>query len=378
VRIHATLAYAVAIIFSGHASGDEPARPSPVQEQAAAKLREIIANVQANEKLYENIEISFKSSYQLSQPPSPALDLVKTGDQKTRIVLQDGMYFFRNDERQLDRAGKEQRPDTLQGFDGETTRIVEQSSIANLRKGRAVEARLFLPFCAILQGGGILFPLSSYLRDGDAKRAEKFRNYRIVVNYLGDESIDGLRCHKIRIDHWLNGWKDQSLTGADIRYLWLAPERNYFPVKETAFGRPQKVGAHPMESGHSDNFREISPGIWFPFHTTVTVYNLQESKEGQEPIVNNIRDTAIEKAELDPHYDVSFFRDIPFADGMPVYVIENDKIIRKYIQGGVRPTQPLASRSWSTILWIGLGITILAMGLLGYRLWNDSGSKVPA
>ena len=57
-------------------------------------------------------------------------------------------------------------------------------------------------------------------------------------------------------------------------------------------------------------------------------------------MVENATELTFQKAELDPKYDISLFRDIKIPDGMPVYVVRDGKIVQRYIQGGRRLTDP--------------------------------------
>jgi hypothetical protein len=306
------------------------------------KLREILENLRSNELLYKDLELIVSRDYKLVNPPVDIPDLVKTGQRKSRFVYQGSMYYLRNDEKITNSRGEDQRPDTLQGFDGEIARVVEQNAIANIRKGRPVDGRLITPHWLLFRGtGDINFPLSSYLRGGESTRArDQFKNATNESAYIGDEMVDGLLCHKIRVAYWLDSWKDRSIEGADLRYIWLAPDRNYLPVKTEMYAHPRREGFGPLDAATSGEFREISPGIWFPFYSEIIVYNLMQAKKFQPALISNMEEIRLEKAELDPQYPKSFFQDIPIPSGMLVYEIEGNKIVRKFYQGGMRKPAP--------------------------------------
>jgi hypothetical protein len=174
---------------------------------------------------------------------------------------------------------------------------------------------------------------------GSARRCPGFKDTESTVTYDGDEEIDGLQCHRVKLSALLDSWKDGK--GPTVLFLWISPERNYLPVRSEFYFRDQwKPGATPGEVGHAEDFRKIAPGVWFPFRVVSECNDLEaERKEGKKQLRNQ-RVYTVEKAELDPHYDDSLFQDIPFPDGAIVYHIENDKIVRKYVKGGQNVSPP--------------------------------------
>jgi hypothetical protein len=246
-----------------------------------------------------------------------------------RCVYQGDKLFFKQDLEQVDVSGTASREDTHQGYDGEMMRILEQNVVGNIRNDRVDDGRLVRPHNLLLQRTIGSFPLARLLKGGRAAREfPGFRDAEIAVRYDGDEVVDALTCHRLRLEYLLDSWKDGK--GPSVRLLWVAPERNYLPIRTEWYFRGQwKPGAAPSEIGHVKDLREIAPGIWFPFRAVSTVFQQEDSKQ---QVVNRSLYT-VEKAELDPRYDASLFRDIPFPDGAVVYEIENGKIVKSYVKG---------------------------------------------
>ncbi len=337
--------------------------------QTVGSMSELVENVRSNELLYDNLEVRLRSTYRLGKPDFPRPEYAVSGESSARFVYQEGMLYLRIDYETKDQEGVAQRSDVLQGFDGKTTRLLEQSVLANIREGKVVQTRLFRPHCLILERAGVSFPLSTYLRGGkDLRALSPYKNATTLIRLEGVEVIDGLRCSKVRIGYHLDSWKPGE---EDVRYLWLAQERNYLPVRTEFFQHPHREGVRPGEVGTSTDFREISPGVWFPFRSSLIIYTGLSIAAGQPLVMFNATEFTIDEAKLDPSYDVSLFQDIPFPDGVTVNVIKDDKIVQKYIQGGMRlSAAKVAERKSSNlaaIIAVAVGVAIVA-GLAAYAM----------
>lgn len=255
---------------------------------------------------------------------------------------------------------------TLQGFDGQTTRIVEQESLANVRRGRVEDPRLFRPHTMLIgpsHGPAVPFPLSTYLQSGQATRRQaRFADAELAVFSEGEEWVDGLDCVEVRIEYWSDAWKERV---PELRWLWLAVDRNYLPVRTTALFRGFPRDHPPPEVGRAWDFRELAPGVWLPFRASSTVYKGTRVGQVDPNVVSRKWDWTIDEARLDPHYDVSLFRDIPIPDGMPVFEVAPDgAILRKYVQGAVE-SKPgsRSSRGWI----LAPVVLLLAVGVWAFR-----------
>jgi hypothetical protein len=312
------------------------------QEVAARDrtLKQIIDNVKANEKRYRNIEVRTRRAYRLGKPMDLKPGFVVISDATSRHLLQQGMFYYECDESLQTVGGQRDRRDTIQGFDGITTKILNQKTVAEIRNGRVEDAHLLRPHSMLLaECAGVHFALSIFLIGGNELKATPwFRDAAVSVRYDGDEVENGLRCHRLRVDYPRDRLNDG--LGPDVRYIWLSPERNYLPVRTEYYRRPKRENDPPLEVGWTDEFREISPGVWFPFRYSAVVYDVTSYDRKGTLVVSNIRQLFVDSAKLDPHYDVRLFRDIPISDGVTVQVIENGKVVKKYTQGRPRTLPP--------------------------------------
>jgi hypothetical protein len=311
---------------------------------AEDRLAQVIENVRANEEIYRDIEVIVHRTMRLGNPKHILPNLAKSIDTTGRTIFQNELAYFKKDESTTVIAGKDQPYKTfdtgsVRGFDGQVTRAVEQNSYANLVEGRRDDPRMVRPHTMLLSGAQVYFPLSVYLKGGEALRSAQFSAryagyWKLSVRMEGKEPVDGLACIKLRCETLAKG---QPPENADIRYIWLATERNYLPIKTVAYSIIDNPKL-PAEIGQVHEFREISPGVWFPFRASLVAYDFPWLKENKH-IVANTQEFTVKKAALNPHYDISLFRDIPFRDGLKVYVIRDEKIVRSYKQGEQKAEQ---------------------------------------
>jgi hypothetical protein len=344
--------------------------PRAAMAQDDGRMREVVENVRANEELYRNLEVRIRKHFQSGTFTHPQPNYIERAEGNARFVYQNGMVYFRNDEESKDLGGNVQKPDTLLGYDGETMRIIEQNAIANLREGWVDEPRLLRPHTMLLSvSAGVRFPLSEYLIGGKPIRVHpNYKDVKVSVFHEGEEKIDGLRCIKIRTEYHPDAWKHDK---ADIRHTWLAVERNYLPVRTEA-RQYTMLDYAPQEVGRAEDFREIAPGVWFPFKASLVVYDGPALYYDKKLVAINTTEWTVDQANLDPNYDVSFFRDVPIPDGMTVYVIKGGKTVQKYVKGGMIRTRP-RERSWT---WPAVGAALTVVGsILIYRVYRRFRSR---
>jgi hypothetical protein len=311
---------------------------------------EIVENLRANEGLYRNIEVIFERHYRLGEPKNPRPDFVRKGETSERFVAQNGMIYLVHEEDLVNTDGKQSREDKLFGYDGQKSRLLGQKTIANIQEGLISRPPTFyphdlsLPYHAFSEQ-----PLSVYLAGGPELKAlsKRFSQYEVKTTYVGEEDEAGLKCVKVRFDYKVGGRLDKYTS---TRLFWLATDRNYLPVK-TEYYRwelPISKGWKPVEVGSLRDLREIKPGIWMPMKSIVTLYDANWLEEDRRLVVNNETEIVVKKVDLEPHYDVAFFRDIEFPDGATVYNLKDGKIVKGYVKGAPAGS---SSRSWRSRPW---------------------------
>ena len=343
VRGVAVLALLVALPVASASAGED-------------RLRTIIQSIQQNEALYENLEVRWHTRFRIGKQKRPSPDLIATSDEDARSVSQAGLFYLNADGESEDLGGGTRSRQALLGFDGTHTRVFRQKAIGHIVKGRAEEHRMFRPHTALFKYNFVYVPLSTYLQGDEAIRAHPqggtLADYHFIVKYLGEEECGGFTCQKVCVDYI--GYATGKPVFLTRIYLWLAPQRNYLPLKLEGYNIESSAKL-PVEVAVVQELRELSPGIWFPFMATKTSNDEYRIREDNEVVVAWQEGYAVQEAALNPHYPLSLFREITIPDGVLVYEIENGKIVRKYVQGepegpGTRPSNASARRWWIALL----------------------------
>jgi hypothetical protein len=334
------------------------------QQQTSDRMKEIIENVRANEGLYKNLDVSFSTSYRLQDAKDPIVkgNATISRKQSYKWVLQDSFMYYKS----LESGGTVSQGDFEDSeeiaYDGEYTRLVKNKTLVNKIRGRPNNQMTFRPHTWLLDRGTTA-PLSVFLTGGKTLQAHpqagRYKDDDVRTTFLGEDDVNGLPCLKLRCEGRAGGgelyW---------MRDIWLAPTRNYLPVRKLGFSLPYSKDL-PLEDATVETFREITPGVWFPLNETVTVYNERVIKEENKLKVSNVMDVVVDKVSLDPHYDIVFFRDVKFPDGAVVYEIDGGKQVDAYIQGGVQPPVTSTNKWW---MWV-IASTVLALVVAsGYLL----------
>ena len=351
-----------AAVFLALQAGGAPCR-------AELTLPDIIENVRRNEELYNDIDVKMFEDYDIGDRSSAKFDdgrsEISHRSGSTHYVTQGTMFRF---ERQgTSKSGGEMASiDRLRAFDGTTTRIYEQGAFGNIISGRADEPEAIRPHTLFI-GNVIHTPLSTYL-SGDQAMAlhpmggKKWRD-RLTVHssYEGSGERQGLRCHKV--------WITTSPRGGspyDRWELWLAEDRNYLPVEMTSwtFIHSKQL---PLSSGRVTELQEIAPGIWFPFDVQVTAYNPASLRESRQ-MVQWTRHHVCEAATLDPHYDITYFRDLAFPDGTVIYEVKDGQIVHGSVKGAPGASGiAMGTRLWLWVLVVNLVMCVVVAILFAYR-----------
>lgn len=305
----------------------------------AGMMDDIIDDVKHNEDLYKNIEVRIEYRYKVFPKGEEVIpEAIEAQTSFYRYVLQDDLIYFKLDKDETTIDHKKTHAGTLRGFDGSTTRVFEQETIGNLIEGRAEDTRLTAqkPHVLLFRRPPALVrcPLWMYLQGGDALKTQpNFKTKNVRVKFEGEEIVNGLRCFKLRIILWIDEWKGP-LDENECQFVWLSPDRNYLPVKMELHTHK---GNFIEQIGRIDDLREISPGIWFPFRATLDCYDVYHYNLSKIVRIGNKDEIFVKKAELNPNYDISLFRNINFPNGTTVYVIKDGEIVRSYIEGIANP-----------------------------------------
>jgi thiol-disulfide isomerase/thioredoxin len=297
------------------------------------RMAAIVADVRAQEAKYRDIESVIKiTTRKVDRQPADESAGV-TSMETRRTVLQGDRIYLSRDAHERVLATKPHRQE-LSAYDGERTRTVVAGNCVNIHLGRFEHPDVYPAHDLTLAHYRVNFPLSAYLAGAEAIHAHpKYPRFnresgsvyeftRVETHFEGEEVVDGLRCIKIRVNRWRYS-KDVPA----LQYLWLATERNFFCVKEQESWPRSMFGDMVLHEMHVDLLREVSPGLWFPMKWTIINYDAQAMRETKKHVVGSRTEVTVEKVDLAPRYDVTFFRDVAIPPDLPVFTIKDRAIV---------------------------------------------------
>ena len=154
--------------------------------------------------------------------------------------------------------------------------------------------------------------LSAYLASG---WSDKLNGYSMTVDYVGDERIDGLHCHKLKCSEGQNG------KSFAYWFVWLARDRNLLPLREE-WREPNWSEILPTGISFVEDLREIRPGQWIPFRATDLAFQ-KDSLNGLN--VGHIllqwrKEVVVDRATFDPRVGDGLFSSVEVPAGTLVRV----------------------------------------------------------
>ncbi len=346
--------------------------------QTKITLEEVIENVRRNERLYRDVEVVMTSTYGIGDR-KPGRDSVVVGRQlRTRYVSQG--EWFRLEMEGTERDSKQTiSRDRIRAFDGQMTRVLEQNVVGNISSGRVEDENFIRPHMFAIRHTRLPTSFSEYLSGHEAIQANPNahwdQNLAMQVTYLGEDELEGLKCHKVHVNVVL---KSGAVEPHDGRTFWLAEERNYLPVKALAYTYRFSKEI-PVAQSVVNDLREIEPGVWFPFDVTHTSYNkFAIQREGRQKLQWERR-YVVERVKANPKYDREFFSIVEFPDGTAMYDVKDGKITRSWRQGAPEATGgPAAAEGFQRwwILWANLAVVLLVAAIVIIRKMTVTGGTV--
>ena len=308
--------------------------PEPIADEATekAKLADVVAKVHEQELRYVDLEVKARVEYE-----KLGMDLLMEGvftgqKQDERSVVRGSLAYFTTRGGYSTLGGQRSEGNEVQAFDGQWTRTLRRSAhddqkeqiYASLRKGGGGKAEgrhdgipVLRPHTFLVRDDWLHGPLADLLV---SPWHDKRNKYRSRFRYCGEEVLDGHPCVKLRMEVTTGEGKPPS----SFRAFWLATDRNYIPIKLEHYGG--NFGLPPMPGGISrcDNFREISPGLWYPFRSTVLSFENWQHMAQRRLTVNWRRVYEVESAALSPVVDVALFHEVVLPAGTKVQVSDED------------------------------------------------------
>lgn len=336
-------------------------------------LQSVVENVRAHEGLYSRLESLAVSEYQLQLPEGHSwrhADFILSETRRHHEVVDGARRSIESEKRGTNVAGENLDEDYRYGFDGTRTRILMQRpehglSIGNLQDGSANAAYQFRPHTVLLQKAFIGdMRLSEYLA------CDGYHNYHFRASIIGEEMLslndrdsEALRCLKLKCETWVDGQDEP-----DFRYLWLAVDCNYLPVKSVfyAVGYSRDV---PVEIDSVLELREVAEGVYFPVNVEIQTYYERDAAAGKTTPGNLIA-VSVEEVDLDPVVSDELFSAIAFPEGTLVYELDaSGELINSFTVGHSMTGESGESLVKSIILLSSIAI-IAVLVYFALRAWR--------
>jgi beta-lactamase regulating signal transducer with metallopeptidase domain len=328
---------------AGRESQAEP-QESPATLDSPVTLDSILKHLADEENRYESIEITATTTYRHINKEI-FKGVIRWEESRERSVVAGSRLFYERADDYKDDEDAKSALVVRQAFDGLWSRQCGQSTRnytagktttpagppapttgvtlsaepvkeawASIGLDRKDEIHLLRGHTLLLHSGfgvkGRL--LSAYLGSGWEDTSE---HYAMTVEYLGDEQIEGLACHKLKCAAPLAG-KVQLYA-----LLWLARDRNLLPVRREMYENRISMTL-PEGLQRVTKFREIRPGQWFPMEASDIAYNKDALRKGQVTVQWQ-RDVRIDKVMLAPPVDEKLFSSVDAPEGTLIAV--NDR-----------------------------------------------------
>ena len=301
-------------------------------ERGKLKLAEVVAQVAEQEKRYSDLEVDVRVTYTATAPTIRVGNIVTDYTHEEHSILRGRSAYrsMRNEFMTL--GGKRSEQFQVRASDGKWTRSLDRSTLdgtevpLNASLSKSGIERVDDLGCRVPVYRPHTFPpaLRSDLwaagRPSGVSLRDKVRNYRSRFYYSGEAFVDGHPCIKLRGDVMIDG-RDQPTNSI---VLYLATDRNHIPIKLEHYGGNSGRSDLPAGVSRCDEFREIAPGVWFPFQVSELMFDDFVSCVQGRIIIKWRRDYQIESAKLSPNVDDAVFHEVIVPEGTKVLVFDED------------------------------------------------------
>jgi peroxiredoxin len=307
----------VLAILAAFAARATRAQEASTDEAGESKIDQLVRSVRAEEAKFQDLEVVTRRSRR-GVPGSTAQSEEETLDS----VRQSGLCYAHVRIVRALNSGDIVKQDIVSAFDRERTRTVEIGNSVNVHLRRYELSQVVPPHSWVLGAWQVNFDLSTFL--GGMPALQKDRKVRISRNggtifefwnldfqLEGEETIEGLRCMRIRCQRW-----NAPQRGPYLALIWLARDRNLIAVRMQASFDGTMREPPDLQSAVKE-WRQIGPGLWLParIHSERNVGNSKVRRTETE-------DLTLERARLHPERQVAFFRDVPMPKELPVFTID--------------------------------------------------------
>ncbi len=184
-----------------------------------------------------------------------------------------------------------------------------------MRKDEGLRDGIFVyrPHNLLLRDWWIFSTLADLLA---SPRTDRIGRTTLRFRYGGIAEIDGHPCLAVRGDFTA---ERPNQSGSSI-VLYLATDRNDIPIKMECYSGDRRDHLMPSGVYRCDDFREIAPGLWYPFRVNELGLHI-ETHLGQGWLrLSWRRDVTIDSVTLAPKVDEVLFRDVIAPAGASIQV----------------------------------------------------------
>lgn len=309
---------------------------------AAEEFEDLIRDVEGNERLYDNLQLSLTKLYDLAANVAVTYSVDEqeyiTSEHRLSISLNTGQ--FRRHETGIHYTLLEKgSTEVIDAFDGDSHLHFYKYTSENVMTGEQLRTQsagqisdeppsltnLARPHMFLLESGCPKVPLSTYLKGREAVLAHPNPSFvsggDIEVQLLGVAEFQELECVRILIDTVINGvpyngWE-----------LWLAPERNLIPVRKVAYTYRWSNDV-PLAESTVDEWKEIRPDIWFPIKAHTDAYDFRTVQEEGKTKLRWRKQYDVESVSLEPKTNPATFNELEFPAGTKLRTIKDGVVVR--------------------------------------------------
>jgi peroxiredoxin len=305
--------------------------PEPVGDDRSKKnLAELARRVGEQENRYNDIEVKARTVWTYPRTSSSVQNARNDQMSEERSIQQGDRAYSITRQKFAGPGGWQDAVVQINAYDGEWSRWLYLQGTpaappgirATLRRGCQKTARglligfpLHRPHTLILRNSGGTGSLADML---DASPEDAQSRSLFDARYCGAVEVDGRPCIQVRADPM----QGRNFNRNAALVLYLATDRNDIPIRIETYGNFYGQRQMPTAVSHSGDFREIAPGLWYPFRLTEFYFDIWALAGPGWILLNSRRDITIESVTSPSRVSDAVFRDVTVPAGAVMQVCD--------------------------------------------------------
>ncbi len=305
--------------------------PEPSEgDEANARLLELARRVADQERRYEDIEVKAHVRTNSTNPQHQWVPLAE-GLWEDRSIVRGELAYHTTNRMQAATTGWQRSLYQAAAFDGRWSRTLSGYDPQNPQGLEVILRRggvkiddgsrdgifVYRPHNLMLRDMWIFSSLAGLLA---SPRYERGAHRTLQFRYCGTADVDGHPCIKVRGDFKFNDPQQPSYA----LVLYLATDRNHIPIKLEHYAGNEGNRLMPIMVCRCDDFREIAPGLWYPFRLIELAFELGTHMGQGWILLNWRRDYLIDSVTRSPKVDEAVFSDVIAPAGAQVQVRDEE------------------------------------------------------